>query len=126
MRTASIDQPTPGYTKRILDAGPLLGAVGVCAVAAWTKWVKLYSLISGDSGWWLHEVARQAWGDVPYRDFYWPYGPLSMAVFSYPMRWFGVRFEVAQITIDILSVVIVILYARIMRYLMPPPLHFIG
>ena len=126
MRTASIDQPTPGYTKRILDAGPLLGVVGVCAIAAWTKWVKLYSLISGDSGWWLHEVARQAWGDVPYRDFYWPYGPLSMAVFSYPMHWFGVRFEVAQITIDILSVVIVILYACIMRYLMPPPLHFIG
>lgn len=92
--------------------------MGLCivrALAIWTKWAKLQTLLSGDSPWWLHEVARFAWGEIPYRDFYWPYGPLSIAVFSYPMRWFGVRFETAQIVMDVLSLIIVVIYWRIPR-----------
>lgn len=117
---------TPAATgrKTSLGLGTLIGVLIVCALAIWTKWDKLPSLLSGDSPWWLHEVSRFAWGEMPYRDFYWPYGPLSIAVFSYPMRWFGVRFETAQIVIDALSLIIVFLYWRILRYLLPARLHF--
>src|SRR5437660_9699941 len=35
-----------------------------------------------------------------YRDFYWPYGPLSADIFGWTMRIFGVRFAVAQAVVD--------------------------
>jgi hypothetical protein len=118
-------KPTPARSDSFLRVWPLIGLCAICGITVWTKWVKLVSLLFMDSAWWLHEAARFAWGDVPYRDFYWPYGPLSIAVLSYPMRWFGVRFDVAQIVLDILSVVIVVLFTRVMRYLLPPPLHLV-
>jgi hypothetical protein len=86
------------------------------------KWGKLNSLLEHDSAWWLNEYARYARGELPYRDFYWPYGPLSADIFAWSMRIFGVRFAVAQAVIDLLSIVVIVLIYKLARRLMPSPL----
>jgi hypothetical protein len=92
------------------------------AAAIWLKWGKLNSLLTDDPAWWLNEYARYARGELPYHDYYWPYGPLSADIFAWPMRWLGVRFAVVQTIVDVLSALIVVLVYKIARRLMPPPL----
>src|SRR5437660_585875 len=86
------------------------------------KWGKLNSLLLLDPAWWLNEYARYARGELLYRDFYWPYGPLSADIFAWTMRLFGVRFTVAQAVVDLLSLVVIVLVYRIARRLVPAPL----
>lgn len=52
----------------------LLALAGVHIVFTWGHLGSLW----GDAGSWLHEVDRSAHGEVPYRDFYWPYPPVSI------------------------------------------------
>ena len=92
----------------------------------WALWGKLYSLAYFDTGWWLQEIFRFAQGEVPYRDFTWMYPPLSLAILGYPLRWFGVRFDVVQVTIDACSLLIVFLSYRLLRYLLPKTLCLLG
>ena len=92
------------------------------AAGMWWKWGKLNSLLWIDPAWWLNEYGRYARGEIPYRDFYWPYGPLSADVFAWPMRLFGLRFAVVQIVIDILSLLVVFLVYKVARRLVPAPL----
>ncbi|HYL78119.1 MAG TPA: hypothetical protein VEU96_28145 [Bryobacteraceae bacterium] len=92
------------------------------ALGIWWKWGKLDSLIWLDPAWWLNEYARYARGELPYRDYYWPYGPLSADVFAWPMHWLGTRFTVAQVVIDIVSLLVIFLVYRIARRLVPSPL----
>src|ERR1700692_3503624 len=79
----------------------------------WMKWCKLNSLLFLDPAWWLNEYGRYARGELPYRDFYWPYGPLSADIFAAAMRVFGAHFEVAQVVIDLLSLVVLVLVYKI-------------
>jgi hypothetical protein len=86
------------------------------------KWGKLNSLLILDPAWWLSEYGRYARGELPYREFYWPYGPLSADIFAWSMRLFGVRFAVAQAVVDLLSLVVILLVYKIARRLVPAPL----
>jgi hypothetical protein len=99
-----------------LDFGLILT---VCIAAMALLWCKLNSLIWLDPAWWLHESLRFARGEMPYRDFSWQYPPLALMVVGYPLRWFGISFSVAQITIDALSLVIVILVFCVLGYMVP-------
>ncbi len=104
-----------------LDFGVILA---VCIAAMALLWCKLNSLIWLDPAWWLHESLRFALGEMPYRDFSWQYPPLALVVVGYPLRWFGISFSVAQITIDVLSLLIVILAFCVLGYMVPRALRF--
>ncbi len=93
---------------------------------AWMLWCKLKWLTYMDPAWWLHECSRFAVGEMPYRDFFWPYPPLALFLFGTSMRWFGISFQVAQILTDLLSLAIVFLAYRLLRYLVPRGLALIG
>ena len=92
--------------------------LAVSGVAAVLRWKKLETLVNGDPGWWLHESLRVARGEIPYRDFSWQYPPLGL-VTGVAMRWFGTSFTVAQVTLDIFSVLIVFLSYLFLQLLMP-------
>ncbi len=97
--------------------------LAVCITAMALLWCKLNSLIWLDPAWWLHESLRFARGEMPYRDFSWGYPPLALAVVGYPLRWFGISFSVAQITLDVLSLLIVILVFCVLGHLVPRALR---
>jgi len=86
------------------------------------KWGKLNSLLLLDPAWWLNEYGRYAQGELPYRDFYWPYGPLSADIFAWAMYVFGAHFAVAQAVVDLLSLVVIVLVYKIASQLVPAPL----
>src|SRR5579884_2866892 len=96
--------------------------VSFTVLAAWIKWNKLDSLLWQDPAWWLNEYARHAAGELPYRDFYWPYGPLSQDIFAWALRALGRSFNTVQLVVDLLSAVVVFFVYRIARRLMPVPL----
>jgi hypothetical protein len=103
-----------------LAGGIFIGLLSLLGIAL--KWLKLNSLVSMDPGWWMNQAGRMASGEMPYRDYFWPYGPLSIAVLAYPMRWFGLRFVVAQITVDLLSIAVVVLIYLLAKRVLPAPL----
>jgi hypothetical protein len=88
------------------------------------KWCTLLTVMEMDPSWWIKEFFRYATGEVPYRDFYWPYGPLPAMVFAYSLRLFGMRIEVLQAVIDILSLINVFTFYRLAARLLPETLAF--
>jgi len=86
-------------------------------------WCKLQSLVQFDPGVWLEEALRLARGETPYRDFFWQYPPLGLAVIGYPFRWLGASFSVAQAVLDLLSFAIVALVFCLLGYLVPRALR---
>jgi hypothetical protein len=118
---SSLSTPSPRHALSTWVPGGIFTGL-LCVLGISLKWLKLNTLASMDPGWWMNQAGRMASGEAPYRDFYWPYGPLSIAVLGYPMRWFGLRFEVAQITVDLLSVVIVVLIYLLAKRVLPAPL----
>lgn len=112
----------PPGTARQFGRAPVLLLLLFIAWAIWIKWGKLDSLLWQDPAWWLNACGRFAHYQLPFRDYYWPYGPLSLDLFGWPMRLLGPSFTVAQIVIDILSAAVVFFVYRIARRLMPSPL----
>lgn len=111
-----------GSWQRVTERAAIVLLLLFTTMGIWWKWGKLNSLLWLDPAWWLNEYVRYARGELPYLDFYWPYGPLSADVFAWPMRWFGTRFAVAQVVIDILSLLVVFLVYKIACRLVPSPL----
>ncbi len=104
----------------------LIGAVAlltVCAFFMVARWAKLESLW-GDPGRWLFEAYRSAAGEVVYRDFAWQFPPLSLLLMSSAFRVFGATFETAQIVLDGLGVIVVLLAWRLARQVLSPTLAF--
>ena len=69
---------------------------------------------SGDYGRWLHEMDRFAHGQVPYRDFYWAFPPMSIWVLGSIARWFGSdvgTFRTITVTLSLLIYVAFFNYA---------------
>lgn len=97
--------------------------IGICIVFAALRWCKLNTLLREDPSMWLFQVARAAWGELPYRDFTWNYPPLTMWFFAPWLRVFGVTFQSVQAAIDLLSLIIVLLCYWLLRYLAPRTLH---
>ena len=77
------------------------------------------TLVSGDTPRWLYEAQRVAAGQVPYRDFSWLYPPFSVLSLGWTMRWFGVTFIVAQVFVDIVSIIVVLAAYFIARLVLP-------
>lgn len=95
----------------------------VAAVAlalALLRWNALPTLLALDPPMWLFQSARFAWGQLPYRDFNFNYPPLSIVLLGYWLRWFGVKFWVASLGMDLLGALNVLFFYRLSRRLMPP------
>ncbi len=92
----------------------------ICAIVALVRWVVLDNLITTDPPMWLYQSARFAWGEFPYRDFSYNYSPLSLLVVGGVLRWLGVKFWVAALTMDVLAALNVAVAYRLARRLMPP------
>lgn len=86
-------------------------------------WTKLFSLIWLDPPLWLQNAFRFATGQMPYRDYSYPYPPLGVAIFGWAFRWLGARFTVAQLVMDVLSLGIVLAAFVLVRELLPKALH---
>lgn len=95
----------------------------LCGAFGYLRWVKMSSLTWGDSARWLFEGQRVAAGEIPYKDFSWPYGPFSVLVLGWALKWFGVSFRVAQVFIDTVSVALVFSAYLLIRLLLPRFLH---
>lgn len=97
--------------------------LGLCCLVGYARWLKMESLVWADPARWLLESSRVAWGEVPYRDFSWQYPPFAVFTLGWAMKWFGVRFLVAMIYIDVVSVIVVLLAFTLIRYLLPEKLR---
>ena len=84
------------------------------------RWNALPTLLALDPPMWLFQSARFAWGELPYRDFNFNYPPLSVVLLGYWLRWFGVKFWVAALGIDLLGALNLLFFYRLSRRLMPP------
>jgi len=93
--------------------------VAFCAILGDVRWVKMGTLVLGDTSRWLFEAQRVAAGEVPYRDFSWQYPPFSVLLLGWIMRWFGVTFAVAQVFVDIVSIGVVLAIYSLVRVLLP-------
>jgi hypothetical protein len=83
-------------------------------------WGKTASLW-GDTSRWLFEAYRVSLGQVPYRDFSWPYPPLSILLVGAVFKLFGAT--IAQMFVAVFSAGIVILTWLLSRRLISP---FVG
>ncbi len=92
----------------------------VALVLSLLRWNALPTLLALDPPMWLFQSARFAWGEIPYRDFNFNYPPLSIVLLGYALRWFGVKFWVAALGIDLLGALNLIFFYRLSRRLMPP------
>ncbi len=73
----------------------------------------------GDSARSIFEFFRAAQGEMPYRDYSFPYPPLSVALFGTGMRWMGLTFRSVQILMDLTSILCVFSVWRLTVRLMP-------
>jgi hypothetical protein len=98
--------------------------LALCVAASAARWLVMDTLLIGDSGRWLFEVFRASCGELPYRDFAWQYPPLSLFLVAAAFRGLGATFATAQIVLDLLSCIIVLLSYRAAARLLPRPLDF--
>ena len=101
------------------DLGNVVLIVASCAFLGYLRWVKMGTLVLGDTPRWLFEAQRVAAGEIPYRDFSWQYPPFSVLLLGWTMRWFGVTFAVAQVFVDIVSIGVVLAIHSLVRQLLP-------
>jgi hypothetical protein len=101
------------------DLGNVALIVVLCGILGYLRWVKMDTLVLGDTPRWLFEAQRVAAGEVPYRDFSWNYPPFSVLLLGWAMKWFGVTFAVAQVFVDIVSIGVVLAIYSLVRLLLP-------
>ena len=104
------------------DLAEIALIVMLCGFLGYLRWVKMDTLVLGDTPRWLFEAQRVAAGEVPYRDFSWNYPPFSVLFLGWMMRWFGVTFAVAQVFVDTVSIGVVLAIYSLARLLLP---HFL-
>src|SRR5215469_15837931 len=92
---------------------------------SYAAWLKL-GAFWGDPARSLFELYRAANGEIPYRDFSFPYPPLAIALISPVLRWFGATFQVAQVTYDLLGFGCVFGVWFLARRLMPSMAAFLA
>ncbi len=94
--------------------------IAVALVLALLRWNALPTLLALDPPMWLFQSARFVWGELPYRDFNFNYPPLSVVLLGYWLRWFGVKFWVAALGIDLMGALNLFFFYRLSRRIMPP------
>lgn len=100
------------------QVGCLLALGAFFSVAHWTRLNSLW----GDPARWLFEAGRAAGGEAPYRDFMWQFPPLSVWLMSGVFRLFGATFETAQLALDVLGAISVMLIWQLARRVLAPRL----
>lgn len=78
------------------ESGCVLVVVMACLVVSYAQWARIPWLTDNDWVRWLFEASRFAAGETPYRDFMWPYPPLSIYLFGSAFALFGSSFGVAN------------------------------
>src|SRR5882724_10054314 len=119
MTTGDAGLSSSGIVSPVLtraDAWSILLLTLVSAGMAAALWGKLQTLLYLDPSWWLQEIARAARGELPYRDFAWHFPPFAVLLYGYALRVFGIRFEVVQIVMDVISLAIVMLSYSLLRH----------
>ncbi len=112
-----------GDQRRGADLPNILVILAACSAFAYLRWLKLDTLVWGDPARWIFDAGRVADGGVPYRDFAWPYPPLSVLLQGWTERLFGATFIVTQSFIDVISLAVVILGYLLVRQILPRWLH---
>ena len=115
-----------GPGSETLPAGDLIGVLSLCLIAGWLLWTKLPDLSFRDPAWWLQETFRFAQGQVPYRDYFWPYPPLALLIFGGALRVAGAKFWVAQVLLDAFSLAVMLGIYFWSRRLLPRRLHVLN
>src|SRR6266850_4247222 len=76
-----------------------------------------------DTGRWLHEVDRFARGEVPYRDFVWPFPPMAMWILGGVGSLFGAAVGPIWTATSIVFLLLVLLYCLYVVELVEPSLR---
>ena len=87
-------------------------ATVVGVLACWANWASI-GILWGDSAVWLHQFERVASGDIPYRDFDFPYPPLAIWVLGVIGRIAGPEPHVPWTIMAIVAVAMCMLYASL-------------
>jgi hypothetical protein len=106
-----------------LVAGLVLLAVSL--VWTWVSWGRLYDPIV-DQGWYMQVASRLTVGDILYRDMIWMYGPLPVYLLALLFRWLGTHVNTFFLLYHILAILGCLLTYRVARFLLAPPLAFLG
>ncbi len=73
----------------------------------------------GDFGWWHDLVRRYVHGEIPYKDFTWPYPPLSLYIYGWLAEAFGDSFLVLRLIPMVITVLIAFMVFFIARHCVP-------
>lgn len=73
----------------------------------------------GDFGWWHDLVRRYVHGEIPYKDFIWPYPPLSLYVYGWVAKAFGDSFLVLRLIPMVITILIAFMVFLIARHCVP-------
>jgi hypothetical protein len=109
MKTRKLDDP-------FVQISLLLAVAALFIAINWLKFSSFWM----DAPRSLFEMYRAAAGEIPYRDFMFPYPPLAVAMGGLIFHWFGATFLVEQITVDILSLACLVAAWLLARRLAPP------
>ena len=113
---ALVEEPRSTLTARQRRAFILLPALALLhTLLAWGY----TGLFWGEHGRWLHEVARYAAGEVPYRDFTWQGPPLALWVVGGIAKLTGSGLAAVSATMSLVFIAVVLLYLHVLRQLIP-------
>ena len=113
---AHVEEPRAPLTARQRRAFIVLPVLALLhTLAAWGY----TGLFWSDHGRWLHEIARYAGGEVPYRDFTWQGPPFALWVVGGVARLTGSDLAAVSITTSLIFVALVVLYLVALRQLLP-------
>ncbi len=106
---------------RLVASRPLQIALLLLVAVVFTaaNWLKLGSFWM-DAPRSLFEMYRASRGEMPYREFTFPYPPLAAALCGFILRGFGATFTVVQVTFALLSLACVLAAWVLARRLAPP------
>jgi len=96
----------------------LIALWGLHVYATWGQ----VGLFGGDYARWLHEIDRFAHGEVPYRDYYWAFPPMSAWVLGSIGRVFGSQLAVMSAATVLLSLLIYVAFFIYASQLIPQSL----
>ena len=103
------------------------GGAGILLLCAWVifaRWTKMDSLYNHDPAMWLDQVRRFAEGELPYRDFSYVYPPFTIYLLGWIASAFGATFTSMQVSIDVISLLVVGFSWWLVQYLLSPIARF--
>jgi len=96
----------------------LAALLGLVAFHVWATWGYTASFYAEPSAW-MHEVERFAAGEVPYRDFDWPFPPLAIWVVGGAARLLGTDLAALGAITATIAVLMYLAYHRVVSRVAP-------